>query len=212
MRKTILAALSGALALVSAGTASADTRVLESGTLDERTDQLWWSIGTRSYFNWVGPASTQESFLGPGTYSFALNIDPNQVASVSTDFLALEWGIGYDSRGGSYWIETPITVPFTISQTDTGFVSSAFRLPSGWTDGRSGYVVYATVGFDVFLKDYTSPTYTITLNTLPEPETWAMMIIGLFGLGAALRARRTLRGSKVQSLSHPPFPFPPIQA
>lgn len=32
---------------------------------------------------------------------------------------------------------------------------------------------------------------TINLLPVPEPATWAMMLLGFFGLGAALRARRT---------------------
>ena len=30
----------------------------------------------------------------------------------------------------------------------------------------------------------------VSLTTVPEPATWAMMIMGFFGLGAVLRRRR----------------------
>ena len=37
-----------------------------------------------------------------------------------------------------------------------------------------------------------NPTSLTVVRTVPEPATWAMMLLGFFGLGAALRRRRAM--------------------
>ncbi|MEO0691063.1 MAG: PEP-CTERM sorting domain-containing protein [Pseudomonadota bacterium] len=36
---------------------------------------------------------------------------------------------------------------------------------------------------------YGTPTLTINLAAVPEPETWALLLLGLFGIGAVMRRR-----------------------
>lgn len=203
MIRYALAAFAAASSLAVAGQAAAATRMLESGVLGGSAHRLDYMIGVTTPF--AGPLSTPEAFSGAGTYSFALNIDPAKVASLTPYFQVEEWGIDYSS-GAATWIERLVTPAITITQTDTGYVSSAFTLPPDWSDGPSGYTVYGTVGFDVALTDYTQPAYSITLNpqppvtrfaalrqaaaAVPEPSTWAMLLLGVLGLGAALRVRR----------------------
>jgi hypothetical protein len=40
---------------------------------------------------------------------------------------------------------------------------------------------------------------SIATSAVPEPATWAMMLVGLFGLGAAMRAARRGRGASVSA-------------
>jgi hypothetical protein len=69
----------------------------------------------------------------------------------------------------------------------------------------NGSGVGESTGF--FEYDFTSPTNTIALNipassaavlyltgAVPEPATWALMLLGFAGIGLALRRRRALPG------------------
>jgi hypothetical protein len=69
-------------------------------------------------------------------------------------------------------IPLSLSTPFTLTQ-DAG--SSIFN----WNDISTG-------------TDHAQliPTSLTVVRTVPEPATWAMMLAGFFGLGAALRRRR----------------------
>lgn len=59
---------------------------------------------------------------------------------------------------------------YQVAETNTGNVESVFL--------RNGSITC------------TGPSCTITTGGVPEPASWAMMILGLGGVGAALRRRR----------------------
>jgi hypothetical protein len=39
--------------------------------------------------------------------------------------------------------------------------------------------------------------YTLTVSAVPEPQTWAMLLVGFFGVGFALRTRKRLNVSQI---------------
>ena len=43
---------------------------------------------------------------------------------------------------------------------------------------------------DAFEVSQAQGHYTFSAGNVPEPATWAMLILGMFGLGGALRSRR----------------------
>jgi hypothetical protein len=52
------------------------------------------------------------------------------------------------------------------------------------------------------LADFTavsSGTFAAGLSAVPEPATWALMLMGMGGLGAALRSRRTMNGRRLNA-------------
>lgn len=83
-------------------------------------------------------------------------------------------------------------------KTPAGFDRHCNRLSEGYCSWR--YVMYENQGFafaDNMQIDGPSPYMKITLTAVPEPQTWAMMIVG-FGLtGAALRRRSASRFPRV---------------
>jgi hypothetical protein len=44
-----------------------------------------------------------------------------------------------------------------------------------------------------------SGTFAAGLSAVPEPATWALMLMGMGGLGAALRSRRTMNGRRLNA-------------
>jgi len=87
----------------------------------------------------------------------------------------------------AYVVEPTITTPVPLT---------SFTTPGG---GNSGTAQFSTVCFDGSCNLFTSLTLgagTVQIGepqvsgSVPEPATWAMMVAGFGGLGAALRRRR----------------------
>jgi len=81
----------------------------------------------------------------------------------------------------------------------TSMIVAAY-LRSGWQGGA--HYTYIPRGLSLVLSpdnDQTSFSYTITgFHAVPEPATWALMIVGFGGIGAALRRRSTLRSADLE--------------
>jgi len=78
--------------------------------------------------------------------------------------------------------------------------SGHFISPTPWNPGAIGTwlilddtgnlsdkIITFNTGQGAELRFFSDPTFTV-----PEPATWAMMLMGFFGLGAAIRGRRTV--------------------
>jgi hypothetical protein len=76
------------------------------------------------------------------------------------------------------------TGPFARGRTGTGFAIDGL---GGGGIGGGGLVPPSTPG-GVPLPDPTNP-----VSAVPEPQTWLMMMVGFFLLGAALRSRKMAR-------------------
>lgn len=94
-----------------------------------------------------------------------------------------------------FWTQTNITAGQTyflrfLEATNSYGISG--DLYNGYADGQ----VYANVGYDPFPSfDYTFRTYEAGgMNTVPEPETYALMVSGLAMIGGAGVIRRCRQG------------------
>jgi hypothetical protein len=107
----------------------------------------------------------------------------------------------WTSLGNQTWV-LPATTPGCGSEnSNTCEPVGHFVSPSGWSalaigtwdilesDGSLSDVIITSNNIDgsADLKFFSDPSLPV-----PEPATWAMMLVGLFGLGAAMRSRRQL--------------------
>lgn len=103
----------------------------------------------------------------------------------------------YDVGGTGPVGVDPLTVTFAGA---TALVSNDFT-PSttGWLYNAMSFTANAATATITFNASATggnllSGIDNIQVSTVPEPASWAMMLVGLFGLGAALRISRRQRG------------------
>lgn len=134
-------------------------------------------------------------------------------AGVSASFQifnsASSTGFNVDSYSGITGPSSFGTGGFHSTQIYTG---DTFRLAIGMVGVPSGYVsgsalnatttfsnaTFASLGLTVGTYVFSAPHDTITVNietpaaaALPEPATWAMMLLGFGGIGFAVRRKRS---------------------
>lgn len=111
-------------------------------------------------------------------------------------------GYGYVYPNGVDWVDFSLdgtTLTFgegnpgtysLVSPTPFFFVSGPFAPAT--TGGRPTYDVSFPPGAETLdlVDPATGISTTVTVTPVPEPAAWAMMLIGVGGLGAILRGRR----------------------
>ncbi len=117
----------------------------------------------------TGTASISAVSLGANTFGFDLFADTISFTGVTL-------------TGGNYWIE--------LSGAADGGGNPVY-----WDDNGGPSDAWENTLGDLSLQPggigSNSETFSI-LGTVPDPATWAMMLAGFAGLGAALRSRRKL--------------------
>jgi hypothetical protein len=106
----------------------------------------------------------------------------------------------YDVGGSGPVGVNPLTVTFTGA---TALVSNDFTpLTTGWLSNAMSFratAASATITFNASPTggNLLSGIDNLSVSSVPEPASWAMMLVGFFGLGGVLRSvrRHRLSGS-----------------
>jgi hypothetical protein len=143
------------------------------------------------------PTGVLEVHPGQGTDTIVQFIAPTAGKyTLSTNFELLDdspTGViaeVYDN--GTQLFSDTLTGPGANESTETPGQSTAF---SDTLSLKAGDTLSFAVNNDGnFLDDSTGLTATIS-SAVPEPASWALMLVGFGGLGVAMRARRTKRAA-----------------
>ena len=112
----------------------------------------------------------------------------------------VQWNTGDASGGAGGFGGTPAAVGYSAG---TSVAGTSYQLPGSFVDhalvdgGSSALISNSNIGvngrylFQVRNGGVTVPPIT---SGVPEPATWAMMILGFAGIGATLRRRRAATG------------------
>lgn len=168
------------------------------GVYDQSGGQIQW--GTPGVNNIVSLGSSVIT-IGAGGYSSDMYVPGGQGDSVSYETAILKGT--FTSLGG------PASV--TVGSDDDAFV----YVNGKYVGGNPGVHGVETNTFDfsplagansieVFYADRAQTGASLSFNVsnivtsaVPEPATWAMMLVGLGGLGVAMRSRRRLAAAAV---------------
>ncbi len=92
--------------------------------------------------------------------------------------------------GGVCHEETPQTINLT---TDAGPEAAFSRLAIDSTDGETIFSVAVETASGAFFKEFKQVDFSLAPGVpppVPEPTSWALMLVGIGGLGVRLRAGR----------------------
>lgn len=138
------------------------------------------------------------TFPGPPS-AVASNWDYNGVGRVGTSFTAT---FSSPVTEVAFYEEVNQDDNLTLSLFNGSTALGSLVLPNGFGNNGTLYGVQELAGFDKIvatvsvvdngyyaLNDFTFTQ--ITAGGVPEPATWAMMLLGFFGLGVLARRRRS---------------------
>jgi hypothetical protein len=182
MRKVLIGAAFAAGVGLS-GQANASTNLLVNGSF-ETGDVTGWTIfgdfsfsGVSGAFDGVAPEDgNYQVFLG--SVSTTGGIYQTFTDTPGVEYTATGW---YTGIGGP-----PSSLEISLDSTDI------INLNPAPSDGVYTEFVYQFIGTGsdtVTITSYQLPSYnlvdnfTVTTSTVPEPSTWAMMLLGFSGLG-----------------------------
>ena len=146
----------------------------------------------------AAPDGVQNAFL-QSTSTSGAQIDISVTGLVAGDVYSFSF---FDDQRAGYGVN-----PYTVS-FDGSTIASFSPAASGWTArttstftalGSTGTLTFAA---PLLCCDNDAGIDNITLNGggptgVPEPATWAMMLIGFGGMGAVMRSRRRVTATTV---------------
>ncbi|MGZ3278773.1 MAG: PEP-CTERM sorting domain-containing protein [Caulobacteraceae bacterium] len=220
MGKKFLAALAGAAALACAGQASAAT-ILATFTGTVSGIDAWGSFGVTGT-DLTGETFTASYVLdtdAPGGFVFHTFYGASWqhmaplAASLTIDGTTVNWGPSDHAQWGLHvnTVTKVVTSGIDVSTVNGPAMGIEYSPPadlpymigepySGPACAGGGSCVgeFTGGGLGVLFLNPLSATITVDgvlpddFAAIPEPASWAMMLIGLFGLGGALRSRRPI--------------------
>ena len=202
----LVTAALGALSL--GGAANAATNLIRNGNFDNAVGSSWAAVANDA--NWTNANEGTYEVGKSSVYGLAcfttkcqnLEVNGNLLGSVSQTFTVtdttkaynLTWAYGGRDGGGLQGVNVILN-----GKTIATDYSNGTKADAVWT--VSTFVVKSpsateTLTFQAIDRGG-SPTYGdeitgLSFSAVPEPATWALMMIGFGGLGAALRSRRKL--------------------
>lgn len=117
--------------------------------------------------------ATETAFSIPGIFQFDADVAPGWNVSAGTEY----WLTVADFNNGWNWAEA-LSGPTIGSELFNAHQSTG----SGCLDGGPHCGPWTDIHTD----------FAFRIAAVPEPATWAMMLVGFFGLGATLRGRRRM--------------------
>ncbi|MGZ3272273.1 MAG: PEPxxWA-CTERM sorting domain-containing protein [Caulobacteraceae bacterium] len=152
--------------------------------------------GSHYAFSFALQGAPALSFTPPESTGFTLTSNPNGISN--SPFSGFDYAVGCPSvcapnNSGYSGGTTPSSMTFEVSPVTGGLTTSMVDFATGLYDGN--HVRFAA---DIIKTKncYNNCTGVVggyeqqAAGAVPEPASWAMMILGVFGAGAALRLRR----------------------
>jgi choice-of-anchor C domain-containing protein len=160
-----------------------------------------WSIGGGG-IDYIG------SYWAPagGTHSIDLNaLTAGSIFQTISTVVGQAYEVSFDLAGNP---DSAPVVKLAIADA-TGLPGAAYLFDTtgktktnmGWTqltydftaDSTSTTLTFSNSNQTGFKTPYGAALDNISISAVPEPATWAVMLIGFGGLGAAMRSRRSRR-------------------
>lgn len=192
MRKTLLAAV--ALTVLFAAPTNAAVNIITNGDFESGSFDGWTSSGNNALdgVQCPGPSSTVyngncSAFFGavgsPSTLSQTL------ATTIGQTYFIYFWGLGFGDDPSLFTVNFGGSPTFSLGDPGSGTYT-----PLGFYHNATS--ASTTLTF-TFRNDHGVFQYLDLVSVeavfVPEPSTWAMMLIGLGLIGATLRAKRRRR-------------------
>ncbi len=155
-------------------------------------------VTASDFFRLSGPGGSAPA--GPVTVDYTLTLDPTVASGPTKTGLVVDSSVNLpDATGGFAYTPSSSPIPSLTIGTNVFNASEA-------ADGANTYSVYiadpfsgvAFVSFEETdakgnlweAEDANAVVTAVVSSAAPEPAAWAMMLVGVFGVGSVLRSRR----------------------